>query len=75
MIRVLSHDTDPDARLVAVLMHKLGIESFQITNADEMAASAALYTRRVVMGQRSDGSVQVVVVPADAVPGPDEVFQ
>jgi hypothetical protein len=75
MIRVLQHDSESDARIVAILMYKLGIDEVVITNAEELAVGAALRTRRVVIGGRPDGSVQLMVVPCDALPGPDEVFQ
>lgn len=75
MIRVLQHDTDADARVVAILMHKLGIAEIEITNDDEMAAAAALYTRRVLIGSCPNGSARLMVVAADDVPGEDEVFQ
>jgi hypothetical protein len=75
MLRVLHFETDADARIVAILMHKLGIEEIEISNDEEHAAAFALCGRAVVIGGRPDGSVQLKVVPADAVPGEDEVFQ
>jgi hypothetical protein len=75
MIRVLQHDTDADARIVAILMQKLGIESIGITNDEELAAAQAMRGRAVVIGCRPDGSVQLMVVAREALPGPDEVFQ
>lgn len=69
-LRVLEHVADADARLVAIIMHKMGVTSLVITQADEDGMSDAIEGQCLVLGQvpNGDGSIELRVVDAADLP-------
>jgi hypothetical protein len=75
-LRVLDHDGDADARLVAILMKKMGLTSLVITPADENAMAHDIEGSCLVLGQCPDrsGAIELKIVADNDLPAADQVI-
>jgi len=76
MMRVLDHEGDTDARMVAILMRKIGVESLIVTTGDDRAMVAGIAGKRLVMATCPDGSgsVELQLIDEAILPAEGEVF-
>lgn len=73
-LRILDHEYDADARLVAILMKKMGVTSLVVTREDEQAMQHDIEGSCLVMGACPDGSgaVELRIVADEDLPDDDE---
>ena len=75
-LRILNHDGDPDARLVAIIMRKYGVTNLVITSEDEQAMAHDIEGSCLVLGNVPDGSgsIELKIVADADLPDDDEVI-
>lgn len=62
-LRILDHDGDADARLVAILLHKYGLKSLVITAQEEAGMAHDIVGHRLVIGNvPGSGSIELRIV-------------
>lgn len=62
-LRILDHDGDADARLVAIILHRLHLTSLVITSADEIGMAQDIQGHRLVVGNvPNSGSIELRIV-------------
>jgi hypothetical protein len=70
-LRILDHDGDADARLIAIILRKFNLTSLVITSEDEALMAHDIEGSCLVLGGMPDGSVQLMVVADDDIPDDD----
>jgi hypothetical protein len=76
MLRVLDHDGDADARLVAILMRMMGRTSLVVTARDEQEMAERIRGCALVLANCPDGSgsIELRIVSRRDLPHPDEAI-
>lgn len=75
-LRILDHEGDADARLVAILLNMLGGDAVIITPEDELAMDTMMggHMRLVLGGHRETGAVELKFVRLSDLPGETEAI-
>lgn len=75
-LRILDHDGDADARLVAILLRLMGRTSLVVTACDEQDMARAIRGRCLVLANVPDGSgsIELRIVAEADLPQPDEAI-
>jgi hypothetical protein len=76
VMRILDHGNDADARLVAILMKKMGVTSLVVTNEDDAAMLHDIEGCCLVAAVRPerDGTIELKIVRDEDLPDADEVI-
>jgi hypothetical protein len=73
-MRILEHDSDPDQRLLVLLMYMTGLSDIKITNDDERSMAWALAGKSVVVALPGDGSLRLKLMNNADLPAIDDTF-
>lgn len=73
VMRILDHGNDADARLVAIMMHKLKLEAVTVTNEDDAAMLHDIEGKCLVAFIREDKSgMELRFVDDEDLPGDED---